>query len=458
MKLDKEIIFYFKEWQKEAGEYSELDIEAVDFKLTPLDDFITFSKGKTPKYSETLTTCKVIKSGMAKGKFNNFNLAKEYFLDMNRVNSPKYLEKGDLLLNTTGKGTAGRVTLYDLEDDYVTDSHITTMKIIKNKFSSKYLLNYFISFGFKNLESMAEGSGGQVELKLPKVKALNVLIPGVNGGSSSLKIQEALIDFIEHYKNKFKIYRDAVNSIKEQVEMFDLALLPAIFSKEKNSFVTQYFDLWAKKNGFELSFKSMGFREMKLEDICDFPALTRIKGKVDLSIYEYQQLSDTEKEKYSPLISATLKNNQITGYVHESRLSPKSLSDRECISWTRINGKHFFLQESPVVTGDDSFIMHVHTTHEIKYVRYATLAAMYISDFNWSKKAGKTIVKNIDIRIPNNLNGDSKEYQARIVEFIENWINWKDTLNQKVDDFLNKLERAEEALIAKVYKGTNDDA
>ena len=456
MKLNKEVIGYFKEWQKATGKCVDLDLDLLDFKLASLESFTTFCKGKTPIYSDTGTSCKVIKSGMAKGKRNNFNLEKDYFLDLNRVNNPSYIEKGDLLLNTTGKGTAGRVTLFALENKYVTDSHITTIKVDKEKYSPEYLLNYFISFGFKNLENMAEGSGGQVELYQPKVKELEILLPENN--EVSIELQKALVDFIDYYQSIFQNYRDSIHYFKTQTEVFNKAFLPAIFSGDAGEFIVKYFEQWIRNTGRskELDWNSLTFNDKKLKDICGFPPRTRIKGRVDLSIQEYQQLNIAKKEKYYPLITGTVNNNQVAGYIHENRLSPDSLSEGKCISWTRINGKRFFLQHSPVATNDDSFIMEVRKENNINYVLYAILAKMSDSEFGWSDKAGKEKVKNIDILIP--INAESIKIQQLIVEFIDEWVVWKDKLYKSADNLLVKLDELEKGLIAKVFEGKRDDA
>ena len=45
----------------------------------------------------------------------------------------RQLQKGDILINSTGRGTAGRVTLFNLDGDYVADSHITIVRLDEKK-------------------------------------------------------------------------------------------------------------------------------------------------------------------------------------------------------------------------------------------------------------------------------------------------------------------------------------
>ncbi len=120
------------------------------------------------------------------------------------------LQKGDLLINSTGVGTAGRVTLFDLDGDFVADSHITIFRPNQN-LNSKYALYCFANIGFKNIEKMAKGSSGQIELTLSTIENLKIPVPPIAE-------QEKLVNQIEKLeqiiaKNQAKI-DDAPNNKK----------------------------------------------------------------------------------------------------------------------------------------------------------------------------------------------------------------------------------------------------
>ena len=88
----------------------------------------------------------------------------------------KWLMQGDLLINSTGEGTLGRVAQVWFNPHNITvDSHIT---IVRPKTS---LLQYYIGFwGLTHeaaIESLHTGSTGQTELPRDRLKSLSVLLP-----------------------------------------------------------------------------------------------------------------------------------------------------------------------------------------------------------------------------------------------------------------------------------------
>ncbi len=228
--LDSQVIEKFKEFQKKTDKYTDLNIEEVKFKKTTIDAVIdNFIKGSTPKYSSTTTNTIVIKSGQARGNYNEFNFSKTAYLDLSKVKSPKYLQNGDILINTTGVGTAGRVTLFDLDGNYVSDSHITALRYEKSKYNQFYLLYFFINFGFKKLESMAEGSGGQIELSMEKVKPLIIPIPQDYNKYKSVDIQKAIVDFLDYSFNNIEKIRKNIDKHNSIISRLTKSLIPSVF-------------------------------------------------------------------------------------------------------------------------------------------------------------------------------------------------------------------------------------
>jgi len=216
--------------------------------------------------------------------------------------------------------------------------------------------------------------------------------------------------------------------------------------KEFQKQTKKYNDLDIEKVKFELS---------PLHQVANFPAMTRISGGVDISIDNFNSLSEEEQIDYFALVSGTVENNQISGYIHKNRLSKNSLSNSNVISWTRINGKYFFIQEKPVCTNDDSFIMDVKQDYAIKYVQYSTMQIMRSKSFNWSDKAGKNKVKEIQIPIPKilNENYDSLDLQKIIVEFLEFWkINFTDVFRKKISIMKPILLTMKNNLISSTFK------
>ncbi len=130
-------------------------------------------RGKSTKYGNS--NIQVIKSGQARG-FKEFDFTEKYFAIDTFQSDERNLQKGDLLINSTGVGTAGRVTLFELEGDFVADSHITIFRP-NNRILSKYALQCFAHIGFKTIEQMAQGLSGQIELTIPTISEIKIPVP-----------------------------------------------------------------------------------------------------------------------------------------------------------------------------------------------------------------------------------------------------------------------------------------
>ena len=88
----------------------------------------------------------------------------------------KWLMQGDLLINSTGEGTLGRVAqVWFVPNNLTVDSHVT---IVRPKSSS--LRNYIGFWGLtheKEIEALHTGSTGQTELPRERVKAMELPLP-----------------------------------------------------------------------------------------------------------------------------------------------------------------------------------------------------------------------------------------------------------------------------------------
>lgn len=163
------------------------------FALHRLDDIsLMVKRGKSAKYGNS--NIQIIKSGQARG-YCHFDFSKHYFVSENFVSDERNLQKGDVLINSTGVGTAGRVTLFNLDGEYVVDSHVTIVRPNTEKVLPKYMLYALADIGFKNIEAMANGQSGQIELALNTVCGIKIPLP-------SLEIQQKIVAEIEQIENK----------------------------------------------------------------------------------------------------------------------------------------------------------------------------------------------------------------------------------------------------------------
>ena len=92
----------------------------------PISDFVIFSiKGITPKYVDNSSIIVLNQKCIRNGRID-YSLSQ--FTDDNKeISESKFVKRGDILINSTGVGTAGRCAFVDeLPNNkrLITDSHI----------------------------------------------------------------------------------------------------------------------------------------------------------------------------------------------------------------------------------------------------------------------------------------------------------------------------------------------
>ena len=149
-------------------------------RLNDICEYI--QRGKSPKYSEIK---KIPVVAQKCNQWSGFSLEKALFMDPNTLNSygsERFLVHGDLLWNSTGLGTLGRMAMYnETINPYgiaVADSHVTVIRPLKNLISSEYLFYYFSSHEVQSvIEDKAEGSTKQKELSTKTIKSYLIPLP-----------------------------------------------------------------------------------------------------------------------------------------------------------------------------------------------------------------------------------------------------------------------------------------
>lgn len=225
---------------------------------------VMLQRGKSVNYGTANT--QVIKSGQARG-YTEFDFTQKHYVDNAFTADERNLQKGDLLINSTGVGTAGRVTLFNLDGDYVVDSHITILRLNQQKALPKYILYALATIGFDNIEKLANGQSGQIELSLATISEIRVPIPPI-------EIQQKIITEIEAVEKKQSDIKKQIQEYRKKIEtLFSKLKLQAV--KRIRLSDTKRFDI------------SIGKRVLKTEltpngDIPVFSAnVLRPFGKID---------------------------------------------------------------------------------------------------------------------------------------------------------------------------------
>ena len=143
------------------------------------DDICSYiQRGKGPKYVEKSDIPVVSQKCI---QWDGFKLDRAKFISpstLEKYNEERFLITGDLLWNSTGTGTIGRVNVYVHEDNsydkIVADSHVTVIRPIL--MNSCFFYCWVASPIIQNeIEEMASGTTNQIELNLSTIK--NYLVP-----------------------------------------------------------------------------------------------------------------------------------------------------------------------------------------------------------------------------------------------------------------------------------------
>jgi restriction endonuclease S subunit len=167
-------------------------------------------RGKSHQYG--FSDIQIIKSGQIRGLYN-FDFSKKHYISQKFVLDERKLEKGDILINSTGVGTAGRVNLFNLDGKFLVDSHVTIVRLNKKIVLPKFVLYQLWNLGFHNIEKMANGQSGQIELSKEAIE--NILIP-----IRPLSEQQDIISQIEPFEKEIEEAKQFLaNSIELKQEL-----------------------------------------------------------------------------------------------------------------------------------------------------------------------------------------------------------------------------------------------
>lgn len=175
------------------------------WKWTKLNDLVikNIKRGKSPTYVEQSTVQVFAQKCNIKTGGTNMGLAK--YLDEHKLDKypdTEFMQNGDVVINSTGGGTMGRVGLFEDTDRennmrIVPDSHITTIR--SNAFVYYKYLFYVLKNYQSYLETQGEGSTNQTELKPAVIMNLLVPLPPFAEQKRIVSKIEELLPLVDRY-------------------------------------------------------------------------------------------------------------------------------------------------------------------------------------------------------------------------------------------------------------------
>ena len=139
-------------------------------------------RGKSPKYSQIKKYPVVAQKC---NQWSGFSIEKAQFIEPNSLSSygpERLLQDNDLMWNSTGLGTLGRMAIYKTAANpyelAVADSHVTVIRPLKQFVLPEYLYYYFANPSVQSvIEDQADGTTKQKELATATIKAYLTPIP-----------------------------------------------------------------------------------------------------------------------------------------------------------------------------------------------------------------------------------------------------------------------------------------
>ena len=186
IKAEKEKLIKEKKIKKEKP-LPEITEEDIPFEIPKswewmrINDLVskTIKRGKSPTYIDKSNV--QVFAQKCNVKTGGINMELAQFLDeakLTKYPEDEFLIDGDIVINSTGGGTMGRVGIFRESDRIgnmriVPDSHVTVVRVIDGV-NEKYLF-YMLKYNQKVLEGAGEGSTNQKELK--PITIMNLVIP-----------------------------------------------------------------------------------------------------------------------------------------------------------------------------------------------------------------------------------------------------------------------------------------
>lgn len=189
------------------------------WKMDVLQDLISFyGKGIVPQYVDQKNSDAIWVLNQKCNTNHKISYDKARYTDIKHkpVSQERYLRIGDIIINATGYGTAGRVAQVDnLIGDTTVDSHMIIIRANYNKVHPKYLA-YYMKHNQATIESYAEGSTGQTEI------SKNRLCYEFKVGYPDLETQKKIAKVLSALDDKIELNNQINKNLEEQANaLFD---------------------------------------------------------------------------------------------------------------------------------------------------------------------------------------------------------------------------------------------
>ena len=172
------------------------------------------SKGIPPKYveRENENTVRVLNQKCNRNFEINYEESRLHDCSKKKVPADKMLRPGDVLINSTGTGTAGRVAqLYDVPTSTTIDGHMILLRPTEEIDSIYY--GYAVKAFQPKIETLAEGSTGQTEINRKRLQEEIVI-----SFPKEKETQERIAHFLLNIDEKIKVNNKINKNLEQQAQ------------------------------------------------------------------------------------------------------------------------------------------------------------------------------------------------------------------------------------------------
>lgn len=288
-----------------------------DWEIKTLGEACEFiSRGISPSYVEQ-SGLLVVNQKCIRNHVVDFSLARQHNETTKKVSSEKLIQKGDVLINSTGTGTLGRVAQVITDTRASVDSHVTIVRPNKNLLDERFFAWALFNIENKIAES-GEGASGQTELARETVRNFIISYPlDKQEQKRIVKILDEKFEAIDELK------RVAEQQIIDAKELFE-SKLNNIFNKcAQESNIAKFedlFDITSSKRVMQSDWRKTGVPFYRARELVKIKAGLALKDPIFISedLYE-SNVFKYGKPKVGDLLVTAVGTLGVTYVVDDNR-------------------------------------------------------------------------------------------------------------------------------------------
>ncbi|MEU2199541.1 restriction endonuclease subunit S [Isoptericola sp. NPDC019482] len=161
------------------------------------------SRGIAPSYSDEIDGTTVV-LGQRCVRTPRVELGPARRTEDRKLKSDRILQFGDVLVNSTGMGSLGRVARWLGEGRATVDSHISIVRLDPHKVDPTCAGHSLLAME-DAIESLAEGSTGQTELPRASLAGLRIRVPSSEDASLGKRLDSLALLGLEHRRENSRL-------------------------------------------------------------------------------------------------------------------------------------------------------------------------------------------------------------------------------------------------------------